>query len=149
MACLRWHPVSATNSSRIFCFSLLDAPQYLAPTAWINSLRVVMLIRPCFVTSRSRRTIRQVANYLRQQGISGNISDELMRAAKIVDAGHSFRLNDEATLNIVDTEFAAQQTRIFADDLTQSRKVSLSEWRERPLHERLTERVASLFGSQL
>ena len=56
----------------------------------------------------------------------------------------SFRLNDEATLNIVDAEFAAQQTRIFDDDLSHSRTVTLAEWRER-----LAERFASLLGSQL
>ena len=61
----------------------------------------------------------------------------------------SFRLNDEATLNIVDAEFAAQQTRIFEDDLGRSRAISLAEWRERPWRERLAERVASLVGSQL
>ena len=80
MACLRWHPVSATNSSRIFCFSLLNAPRYRVPTASVNSLRVVMLIRLCLVTLFCpRRTIRRVANYMRQQGISGNKTDESMR----------------------------------------------------------------------
>ena len=61
----------------------------------------------------------------------------------------SFRLNDEATLNIFDAEFAAQQTIIFEDDLAQSRQISLAEWRDRPLRERVTEQLASLFGSQL
>ena len=61
----------------------------------------------------------------------------------------SFRLNDEATLNIVDADFAAQQTRIFDDDLRLARTVSLAEWRERPWRERLAERFATLIGSQL
>ncbi|CAN5178450.1 phospholipase D-like domain-containing protein [soil metagenome] len=61
----------------------------------------------------------------------------------------SFRLNDEATLNIVDAEFAAQQTRIFDDDLSHARAVSLADWRERPWREKLAERFASLLGSQL
>jgi len=61
----------------------------------------------------------------------------------------SFQLNDEATLNILDAEFAAQQTRIFEDDLRLSRTVSLAQWRARPWQERLAERFASLFGSQL
>jgi cardiolipin synthase len=61
----------------------------------------------------------------------------------------SFRLNDEATLNIVDAEFAAQQSAIFEYDLGHSRQISLAEWRERPLREQLVERVASLSGSQL
>ena len=61
----------------------------------------------------------------------------------------SFRLNDEATLNIFDAEFAAEQTKIFEDDLGHARPISLAEWRNRPLRERVMERVASLFGSQL
>jgi len=61
----------------------------------------------------------------------------------------SFRLNDEATLNIVDAAFAAQQTQIFEGDLRLSRTVSLAEWSERPWRERLAERFASLIGSQL
>ena len=61
----------------------------------------------------------------------------------------SFRLNDEATLNVLDTGFAAQQTRIFEDDLRRARSVSLTEWRERPWRERIAERFASLLGSQL
>ncbi len=61
----------------------------------------------------------------------------------------SFRLNDEATLNVLDTEFAAQQTRIFDDDLKHARLVGLAEWRARPWRERLAERFASMLGSQL
>ena len=61
----------------------------------------------------------------------------------------SFQLNDEATLNTLDAEFAAQQTRIFEDDLRLSRTVSLAQWRARPWQERLAERFASLIGSQL
>ena len=61
----------------------------------------------------------------------------------------SFRLNDEATLNIVDAEFVAQQTVVFEDDLAKSRQVTLAQWRERPWHEKLVERLASMFGAQL
>ena len=61
----------------------------------------------------------------------------------------SFRLNDEATLNIIDAAFAARQTEIFEEDLGRSRRVSFAEWRERPLREQLVERFASLDGSQL
>ncbi len=61
----------------------------------------------------------------------------------------SFQLNDEATLNILDAEFAAQQTRIFEADLRLSLTVSLAQWRARQWQERLAERFASLIGSQL
>ena len=61
----------------------------------------------------------------------------------------SFRLNDEATLNIYDADFARQQTVIFEDDLRLSRKISYAEWASRPLLEKLGEQTASLLGSQL
>ena len=61
----------------------------------------------------------------------------------------SFRLNDEATLNVLDSEFATQQTQIFDDDLKRSHTVSLAEWRGRPWRERLAERFASVLGAQL
>jgi len=61
----------------------------------------------------------------------------------------SFRLNDEANLNIYDTLFAEQQTRIFEEDLRHSRQVTFDTWSNRPLKEKLAERFASLLGSQL
>ena len=61
----------------------------------------------------------------------------------------SFRLNDEATLNVVDASFAAAQTATFETDLGLSRRVSHAEWTNRPLRERLGETLASLVGSQL
>lgn len=61
----------------------------------------------------------------------------------------SFRLNDEATLNIHDAAFAREQTAIFEADLSQSHRIGLAEWRARPLREKIAERFASLIGSQL
>ena len=61
----------------------------------------------------------------------------------------SFRLNDEATLNILDAAFAKEQTTVFEEDLSRSRPISFAEWSERPWNEKLGERLASLFGSQL
>jgi len=61
----------------------------------------------------------------------------------------SFRLNDEANLNIYDRDFAAEQVRIFDADLARSRRVDLATWRARPLREKLVEHLASLLGSQL
>ena len=61
----------------------------------------------------------------------------------------SFRLNDEANLNIHDQEFAARQTAIFEADLARSRRISLEEWRNRPLTEKLMEHAAGLLRSQL
>jgi cardiolipin synthase len=61
----------------------------------------------------------------------------------------SFRLNDEATLNIHDGDFAREQTGIFEEDLRQFRRISYDEWQDRPMGEKLGERLASLLGSQL
>jgi cardiolipin synthase A/B len=61
----------------------------------------------------------------------------------------SFRLNDEATLNILDKTFAARQTAIFEQDLQRSRVITHAEWQGRPLLERVKEQLASLIRSQL
>ena len=61
----------------------------------------------------------------------------------------SFRLNDEATLNIVDKAFASAQTTAFEADLAQARRVSYAEWQARPARERLGEWLASVIGTQL
>jgi cardiolipin synthase len=61
----------------------------------------------------------------------------------------SFRLNDEANLNVYDREFAAHVSDIFEKDLDGSRRVTLEQWRKRPLRERALERLASIFSSQL
>ena len=61
----------------------------------------------------------------------------------------SFRLNDEATLNVMDSAFAQQQTQIFEQDMKLSRQITLAQWSNRPLREKLAERLASLLSSQL
>ncbi len=61
----------------------------------------------------------------------------------------SFRLNDEATLNVVNADFARQQSAIFEADLAKARPITLAEWSDRPLREKLGERLASLLRSQL
>ena len=61
----------------------------------------------------------------------------------------SFRLNDEATLNVFDAEFAQAQTATFVADLGLARPITHAEWVARPWQEKLGERLASLLGSQL
>jgi cardiolipin synthase len=77
------------------------------------------------------------------------VDEFLVSAGSTNFDNRSFRLNDEANLNIYDAAFAREQVAIFEDDLTHSRRVSYEEWRERPWRERLMERLASLLGSQL
>ncbi|SAK45300.1 cardiolipin synthetase [Caballeronia arationis] len=61
----------------------------------------------------------------------------------------SFKLNDEANLNIYDRDFAKLQTSILADDIAKSQRVTLDDWNRRPLTEKLIERVVALLDPQL
>ena len=61
----------------------------------------------------------------------------------------SFRLNDEANLNVFDTAFAEKQAGIFEQDLMRARQVTYQAWADRPLKEKLMERLALLLESQL
>ena len=61
----------------------------------------------------------------------------------------SFRLNDEANLNIYDAAFAAQQTAVFEQDLMRASRVTFAQWRDRPVSERVKEKLAGLLNSQL
>nr|WP_217283629.1 cardiolipin synthase [Aquabacterium terrae] len=61
----------------------------------------------------------------------------------------SFRLNDEANLNIIDAAFARQQIEIFERDFSQSKAVTLQAWQRRPWQEKALEHAASWFGAQL
>ncbi len=61
----------------------------------------------------------------------------------------SFRLNDEASLNVVDAAFAAEQTAIFEQDLKKSRPYSLADLKNRPWREKLGDWFASLISAQL
>jgi cardiolipin synthase A/B len=61
----------------------------------------------------------------------------------------SFRLNDEANLNLFEPRFAEAQARMFEEDKQCSRQITLEDWRRRPWRERAMERAAALFRLQL
>jgi cardiolipin synthase A/B len=61
----------------------------------------------------------------------------------------SFRLNDEANLNVFDAGFAVEQTAMFEADLARSRRIGLAEWQSRPWLEKLLEHTAALAAPQL
>src|ERR1700756_903675 len=61
----------------------------------------------------------------------------------------SFKLNDEANLNIYDRDFAKQQTAVFAEDLKKSQQVTLEAWMHRPFTEKLIEKFVPLLDTQL
>jgi cardiolipin synthase len=61
----------------------------------------------------------------------------------------SFRLNDEANLNVYDKVFAAGMTKVFERDLARSRRITLEHWQGRPFREKVVEHTMSLIGQQL
>lgn len=61
----------------------------------------------------------------------------------------SFRLHDEATLNILDPAFGARQTAVFEADPGKSHPVSFVQWSNRPTKEKLDEQLTGLLSSQL
>lgn len=61
----------------------------------------------------------------------------------------SFRLNAESNLNIFDHNFALQQVKKFEEDRSRSRRITLEEYRRRPLKEKLVEQAAEWLRSQL
>ncbi|HKQ23105.1 MAG TPA: phospholipase D-like domain-containing protein [Burkholderiales bacterium] len=60
----------------------------------------------------------------------------------------SFRLNDEANLNVYDREFAQHQITNFEEDLKRSRRVTYDEWKARPWIEKLRQKALTMFNAQ-
>lgn len=61
----------------------------------------------------------------------------------------SFRLNDEANLNVFSEELAREQIRLIDADIQQSRRMALKKWRTRKFGRRVNEKLALLLRSQL
>ncbi len=61
----------------------------------------------------------------------------------------SFRLNDEANLNIIDREFAATEAAAFDRDVARAREVTLADWQRRPLWQQVGDSASALLRSQL
>ena len=78
------------------------------------------------------------------------VVDELLVSAGSTNFDNrSFRLNDEANLNVLGAPFARQQVEIFQRDLQRSRPITLQAWQQRPWQEKVLEHAASWFGGQL
>lgn len=77
------------------------------------------------------------------------IDNELVSVGSTNFDPRSFRLNDEANLNVYDPAFAAQMTRVFEQDLMPAVRYTLDMWRRRPLHEKLLEKLLRPIRSQL
>jgi cardiolipin synthase len=61
----------------------------------------------------------------------------------------SFRLNDEANLNVFDAGFAAEQLKVLEADFAKSKRITPRRWARRSVERRILERLAITFRSQL
>jgi cardiolipin synthase len=61
----------------------------------------------------------------------------------------SFRLNDEANLNVYDAEFATRVSAVFDDDLKRAQRVTFEAWKARPWQEKVLEHASALLSAQL
>ena len=61
----------------------------------------------------------------------------------------SFRLNDEANLNVFSPEFAVRQARMFEEDKRHSQEMTYKAWRHRGWWKRVLEVVTAPFRSQM
>ena len=61
----------------------------------------------------------------------------------------SFRLNDEANLNVYDKQFAERLEDVFEADLGRAKLITFEMWKKRPLRQKLMEKLSSLLSSQL
>jgi len=77
------------------------------------------------------------------------IDNELVSVGSTNFDPRSFRLNDEANLNIYDTTFATQMTKVFERDLRSAVPYTLGMWKRRPLGEKLVEKLLRPIRSQL
>ena len=61
----------------------------------------------------------------------------------------SLSLNEEANLNVLDREFVAAHARVFEEDKSHSREITMRDWLKRPLGEKIKGHLASVFRSQM
>ncbi|MCA1779105.1 MAG: phospholipase D-like domain-containing protein [Xanthomonadaceae bacterium] len=61
----------------------------------------------------------------------------------------SIRLNDEASLNVYNSDFATQMTAAFEADLLEAEEYFLDRWKSRPLREKFSEKILLPIRSQL
>jgi cardiolipin synthase len=61
----------------------------------------------------------------------------------------SFRLNDEANLNVFSRDFAEAQIRIFEEDKSKCQEITYKKWKNRSLWKRFMEIITAPFRAQL
>jgi len=61
----------------------------------------------------------------------------------------SLSLNEESNLNVLDEEWVKEHARIFDEDKSHSREITLSDWHRRPWGEKIKGQLASIFRQQM
>ncbi|HEX8678998.1 MAG TPA: phospholipase D-like domain-containing protein [Chthoniobacterales bacterium] len=61
----------------------------------------------------------------------------------------SLSLNEEANLNVLDHKFVSEHERVFEEDKSHSREITLADWKRRPTREKVKGRLGSIIRSQL
>lgn len=77
------------------------------------------------------------------------IDDEFVSVGSTNFDIRSIRLNDEASLNIYSSDFATRMTKVFEADLLAAESYSLARWMNRPLREKISEKILLPIRSQL
>lgn len=77
------------------------------------------------------------------------VDDVFVTAGSVNFDNRSFRINDEANINVLDRDFAREQLRIFAEDLRDSRPYSLAQHTGRPWWVKVADWGCGLLRSQL
>jgi cardiolipin synthase len=61
----------------------------------------------------------------------------------------SFRLNDEANLNIYDAAFAKKLIKVFEEDKTKSRLMTRADFKDRSKISKIVDKLASIFQREM
>jgi cardiolipin synthase len=71
------------------------------------------------------------------------VDDEWVSVGSANFDNRSFRLNDEANLNVMSASFAQEQIQLFEEDKTHARLVTYKAWKKRGLFKKIVERLSS------
>lgn len=77
------------------------------------------------------------------------IDDHLVSVGSSNFDNRSFRINDEANVNILCADFGSYMREVFDADLAESMRITPEAWRNRPIWERLAGFIGNAIGPQL
>jgi cardiolipin synthase A/B len=76
------------------------------------------------------------------------VDDVFVTAGSVNFDNRSFRINDEANINVLDRRFALEQVKIFEEDRAESTELTYEEFKNRPWWVKAADYFAGLFRSQ-